>query len=155
MDDHYRIAGSNGSAAIILAPAAGQPDHIAFAGNASVASPEVFGRSLIYGQALTIQAIHQSQFSELILDGGTLDMPNGGLINNSTIYGPGTLTNIAGASLKLNHVTVYAPLVNYGILDDTQNDYFAGGLTAAAGSTLRSPRLLWQRRPYLQRDRGR
>ena len=58
-------------------------------------------------------------------------------IPNTTVNGPGTLTNASGETLTLNNTKVNAPLVNQGtvVVTNTANT-ITGPFTASPGSTL-------------------
>lgn len=58
-------------------------------------------------------------------------------ISNSTINGPGTLTNAAGRTLFVTSSTINAALDNQGLLLVAGSVGLNGGLTTATGSTLR------------------
>ena len=58
-------------------------------------------------------------------------------VANSTINGPGTLTNVAGKTLTLVATAVNAPLVNQGTLVASGASAIGGAFTTGAGSTLR------------------
>ena len=58
-------------------------------------------------------------------------------LSNSTVNGPGTLTNADEKTLTLISSTVNAPLVNFGLLINAGSSSINGGFTADTGSTLR------------------
>src|SRR5262249_33084923 len=57
-------------------------------------------------------------------------------VNNSTVNGPGTLTNAAGRTLTLTNSTINAALVNQGAIVIRAGDSINGSFTATADSTL-------------------
>ena len=73
----------------------------------------------------------------LNLSTGFTNAVTGLSLYNSTVNGPGTLTNAAGQALTLFSDTVNAPLVNQGTLVAVATDTIAGTLSNAAGAVLR------------------
>src|SRR5262249_30614279 len=57
-------------------------------------------------------------------------------VNNSTVNGPGTLTNVAGRTLTLTNSTINAALVNQGAIVIRAGDSINGSFTTTADSTL-------------------
>src|SRR5206468_2240714 len=57
-------------------------------------------------------------------------------VNNSTINGPGTITNVAGRTLTLTSSTINAALVNQGAMVVRAGDSINGSFTTTADSTL-------------------
>ena len=58
-------------------------------------------------------------------------------LTNTTVNGPGTLTNAAGRTLVATGGNIVAPLVNQGLLTLRGSAAVSGPVTTAAGSTLR------------------
>jgi ribosomal 50S subunit-recycling heat shock protein len=56
---------------------------------------------------------------------------------NSTVNGPGTLTNAVGATLVVQNTAVNAPMANAGLLRARSNTAFNGTLTNVLGAILR------------------
>jgi hypothetical protein len=55
---------------------------------------------------------------------------------NTTVNGPGTVTNVGGTKLRVLNTTFNAPLVNQGFLETKGASAITGGLTTAAGTTI-------------------
>jgi hypothetical protein len=127
----------------VISPAAeGQPGQIALPGSTAVHSAAV-GRTLrLTAGALTVGPA-ASTFTRLALDGGALAPADGATITDSTIDGPGTLTNPAGRTLTLNQSVVNAPLSNGGTLQvlGSYDQFSSYGNTAGAVLRLMAARL--------------
>ncbi|HXE81969.1 MAG TPA: hypothetical protein VN513_01410 [Gemmatimonadales bacterium] len=62
----------------------------------------------------------------------------GFFLTSSTLNGPGTLTNAAGKTLKVQASTINAPLINDGALIAVGTSILAGPITTSPGSLIRA-----------------
>jgi hypothetical protein len=109
------------------------------------------GGSLDGPGTMVLQSVNPANFAKphtlgaIILNNSTASFApdqstgsTGFFLTSSTLNGPGTLTNAAGKTLKVQASTINAPLINDGMLIAVGTSILAGPITTSPGSLIRA-----------------